>query len=51
MQSGFDVRLSDGDGAVEVDVLDGAKQLDAFRHRALERLAAADEAPALRRAC
>ena len=30
--------------AVEVDVLDGVEQLDAFGHRALERLAAGDEA-------
>ena len=32
------------DGLVEVDVLDGVQQLDALGHRALERLAAGDEA-------
>ena len=33
----------DGNRGVEVDVLDGVEELDAFRERALERLASDDE--------
>ena len=39
-------RLRDGDRVVEVDVLDRVQQLDAFVHRALERLAAGDQSHA-----
>ncbi len=40
------IPLGDGDALAEIDVLDGVQQLDAFIHRLLERLAAADHATA-----
>src|SRR6266849_10990547 len=46
MQNVAEFGLRDGDFGAEVDVLNGVQELDAFFHRALEGLAAGDEAGA-----
>ena len=49
--AGASSRSGDGDGVVEVDVLDGMDDADSLVEWALERLAAHDEARAARPAC
>ncbi|CAN5522915.1 hypothetical protein BH10CYA1_BH10CYA1_32010 [soil metagenome] len=46
LQSQFRLVLGDGDALAQVDILDGVQQLDALRHRLLERFATADHATA-----